>query len=196
MAGRPSNRDARYAQVMQALTRTVARFGLEGASLSSIAKEAGMTRPLVRHHLGNRDEILKALQGYVLDSFEQQTAEMVEALPDEAPAKALVDALFLETEISDADLILAFAALTARAPEDPELQDGCRDVILNFEHAVAEVLTSDFQTSRQSAAEAAQTIAALYFNVISLSPLNMPNSWSATAHQISVRILETLGDAT
>lgn len=195
MAGRPSNRDERYAQVMQALTRTVARFGLEGASLSSIAKEAGMTRPLVRHHLGNRDEILTALQGYVLEHFEEQTAELIGHLPETRPARALVDDLFARADPSNTDLILAFAALTARAADDPVLQKGCRDVILSFEHAVAGVLRTSFQTTTQAAEEAAQTITALYFNVTSLSPLNMPQEWAATAHRISVSILENLGES-
>jgi AcrR family transcriptional regulator len=62
MAGRPSNRDERYAQVMQALVRCVARFGLEGASLTQIAAEAGLSRPLIRHHLGNREDMIAALQ--------------------------------------------------------------------------------------------------------------------------------------
>lgn len=195
MAGRPSNRDARYAQVMQALTRTVARFGLEGASLSAIAKEAGMTRPLVRHHLGNRDAILTALQSYVLESFEQQTAEMIAALPQEGAARALVDGLFATTAPANAELILAFAALTARALDDPALQKGCRDVVLGFETAVAGVLAARPEAPPKAAAEAAQVITALYFNTISLSPLNMPQDWVATAHQISVNILENLGDS-
>lgn len=195
MAGRPSNRDERYAQVMQALTRTVARFGLEGASLSSIAKEAGMTRPLVRHHLGNRDEILTALQAYVLESFEQQTADLINRLPEKQPARALVDDLFSEVEPSDADLILAFAALTARATDDPALQEGCRDVVLNFEEAVAGILGESSRSSSKVAKEAAQTITALYFNVISLSPLNMPQEWAATAHRVSVNILESMGES-
>ncbi len=193
MAGRPSNRDARYTQVMEALTRTVARFGLEGASLSAIAKEAGMTRPLVRHHLGNRDEILTALQAYVLDRFQQQTAEMIDALPKDRPAQALVDQLFDDRDASDADLIMAFAALTARAVDDPALQRGCRDVVLGFEDAIAGVLASSCQVPEKAAKEAAQTITALYFNVISLSPLNMPQDWVATANRISVNILENLG---
>lgn len=196
MAGRPSNRDERYAQVMQALTRTVARFGLEGASLSSIAKEAGMTRPLVRHHLGNRDEILTALQGYVLESFEQQTAELIDSLPEKDTARALVDNLFLRVDASNTDLILAFAALTARAIDDPALQEGCRDVVLGFEHAVADVLGASLYISPKPATEAAQTITALYFNIISLSPLNMPEEWTATAHRLSANILEKMGKST
>ena len=57
MVGRPSNRDDRYEQIMQALIRCVARYGVEGASLAQIAEEAGLKRPLVRHHLGNREDM-------------------------------------------------------------------------------------------------------------------------------------------
>lgn len=195
MAGRPSNRDERHAQVMQALIRTVARYGMEGASLSSIAKEAGLTRPLVRHHLGNRDELLDALQVYVLESFKQQTVELIDALPKNSPARALIDHLFADHDATDPDLILAFAALTARAVDDPALQKGCRDVVTGFERAVADVLASDSRAPPLEASDAAQAITSLYFNVISLSPLNMPKDWIATAHRISAKILENLGES-
>lgn len=195
MAGRPSNRDERHAQVMQALIRTVARYGMEGASLSSIAKEAGLTRPLVRHHLGNRDELLDALQVYVLESFKQQTVELIDALPKNSPARALIDHLFADHDATDPDLILAFAALTARAVDDTALQKGCRDVVTGFERAVADVLASDSRATPLEASDAAQAITSLYFNVISLSPLNMPKDWIATAHRISAKILENLGES-
>lgn len=195
MAGRPSNRDERYEQVMHALVRTVARFGLEGASLSSIAKEAGMTRPLVRHHLGNRDEILTALQDYVLHSFEEQTVQMVDALPHERAGYSLIEILFSPVASSDVELIMAFSALTASSADDPALRKSCREVVLKFETAVADVLKADHpKASEQQIHDAAHQITALYFNVTSLSPLEMPDTWSKTAHRIALRIIEGLED--
>ena len=58
MAGRPSNQNERYLQVMEAMVRCVARFGLDGATLERIAAEAELSRPLIRHHLGNREDML------------------------------------------------------------------------------------------------------------------------------------------
>ena len=80
MAGRPTNRDERHKQVMHALVRCVARFGLDGATLSQVAEEAGLARPLIRHHIGNREDMIAALTDFVLKTFAEQTEAMVDAL--------------------------------------------------------------------------------------------------------------------
>ena len=193
MAGRPTNRDERYNQVMQALVRCVARFGLDGASLSQIAREAGLTRPLIRHHLGNREDIIAALTDYVLNSFADQTKAMVETLPNERRSAALVELLFSEEAASEPEMVLVFAALTARASDDPELRERCRDAILTFETAIAETLQCDHPAIHRAESDAtAHGIAALYFNMTSLAPLDMPTSWQGHARDVAKNLLKQL----
>ena len=195
MVGRPSNRDERYTQVMQALVRCVARFGLEGASLTQIAAEAELTRPLIRHHLGNRDEMIEALQDYVLQSFAEQTEALITALPEDTPGDALIDLLFSDTIESSPDMILAFAALTARAAEDTDLRAACRESLLGFEAAITEVLRKTYQQANDQAVDAAaHGVVALYLNVASLAPLEMPQKWVQTAHTIARNLLAGLDD--
>lgn len=194
MAGRPSNRDERYEQVMQALVRCVARLGIEGATLTEIAAEAGLSRPLIRHHLGNRDDILSALQGYVLKGFADQTDALAAALPDVEPAMAVIDLLFADTDDGDRDLVLVFAALTARSAGDPGLQEACKVFILQFEAVLAQAIRTDVPHLDQASADrAAQGIVALYFNVKSLSPLAMPESWTANAKENAIKLLKQIG---
>ncbi|WP_371170838.1 TetR/AcrR family transcriptional regulator [Aliiroseovarius sp. 2305UL8-7] len=193
MAGRPSNRDERYAQVMQALVRCVARFGLEGASLSQVATEAGLSRPLIRHHLGNREEMISALQDYVLQSFTEQTAALTAALPAKEPSAALVELLFSETTGATPDLVLAFAALTARAAEDTDLRAACRESLLRFEATIAETLRKEHPEADAYVVHAtAHNITALYFNVTSLAPLEMPEEWVQTARTLSRNLLKEM----
>lgn len=195
MAGRPSNRDERYAQVMQALVRCVARFGLEGASLTQIAIEAGLTRPLIRHHLGNREEMIAALQDYVLQSFDEQTEALITALPEDAAGAALVDLLFSDTAVSSPDMVLAFAALTARAAEDAELRAACRESLLGFEDAITGVLRKDHPQAAGPAVDtAAHGIVALYLNLASVAPLDMPRDWTQTARALARNLLAGLED--
>lgn len=195
MVGRPSNRDERYIQVMQALVRCVARFGLEGASLTQIAAEAGLTRPLIRHHLGNRDDMIAALQDYVLQCFAEQTEALIAALPEDAAGAALVDLLFCETAGSSPDMILAFAALTARAAEDSDLRAACRESLMGFEAAVTGVLRREYpHADHQAVVAAAHGIVALYLNVASLAPLDMPPKWTQTAWTLAHNLLKELED--
>lgn len=193
MAGRPTNRDERHEQVMQALVRCVARYGLDGASLSQIAKEAGLTRPLIRHHLGNREDIIAQLADYVMACFEAQNRAMVAALPPSGGVGALLNILFSDIATSDPDMVLTFAALTARAKDDQDLREKCRASMLSFEAAIAGALQQDHPTvDGASISLAAHGIAALYFNMTSLAPLDMPNSWASQAQGVARKLLQDL----
>ena len=193
MAGRPTNRDERHKQVMHALVRCVARFGLDGATLSQVAEEAGLARPLIRHHIGNREDMIAALTDFVLKTFAEQTEAMVDALPIEGPSAALVDMLFSEGAASEPDMILAFAALTARASDDMDLRERCRASLLHFETAVSKTLFDEHRGVEQTDAEAAaHGITALYFNLTSLAPLDMPVGWKKRAKTVALRLLEEL----
>lgn len=196
MSGRPSNRDERYDQVMQALVRCVARYGLDGASLSQIAKEAGLTRPLIRHHLGNRDELITTLQDYVLKCFSEQTDALVGVLPASDKSEHLIDLLFSDMNQTSPDMVLAFAALTARAAEDASLRQACREALLSFETAVAAILRADFpKVDAAKINTTAHGIVALYFNATSLAPLEMPSVWKTQAEQAARALFNGLEHA-
>lgn len=195
MVGRPSNRDERYGQVMEAFVRCVARMGLEGATLSTIAQEAGLTRPLIRHHLGNRDDMIKSLQDYVLGEFDSGAKVLVNMLPATGAATAMVDILFSDMSATSPDLIMAFAALTAKAAEDDALKEACRKSVLRFETQVAEVLGHSYPEAQEGRRKiAAHGIVALYFNSASLNPLEMPEDWRKLSKTIATSLCETLGE--
>lgn len=196
MTGRPSNRDERYEQVMQALIRCVARRGIEGASLAAIAHEAGLSRPAIRHHLGNRDDILRALQIYLIQDFNAQTDHMRAVLPDNAPATALIDLLFSDAGQSDPDFILAFATLTAKSIDDPDLRADCREAIHRFENAIAQAIMREHpRTALAQAEQIARGISALYFNAISLSPLGLSHRWHQDAQANAMTLLKHMENA-
>lgn len=179
---------------MQALVRCVARLGLDGATLAAIAAESGLSRPLIRHHLGNRDEIIAALQAYVLTDFTAQTEALEAALPAADPATALIEILFSDVGETAPDLVLAFAALTARAAQDPALREACRATVLEFEAAVARALQTEHPSApAKEVRRAAQGIVALYFNATSLSPLDMPPVWRDDAKTLAQSLCQNLG---
>jgi AcrR family transcriptional regulator len=196
MVGRPSNRNERFEQVMQALMRCVSSHGLEGVSLAQIAKESGMTRPLVRHHLGNRGEIIDALKDYVFKQFADQTKELVEAVYGPDASRSMIEILFSDVSISSPELVMVFAALTARSVEDEKLRSECREVVLSVELAVAKIMRTDHPNKAQDALDiAAHGIVALYFNASSLAPLELPDIWRDRAKQAAHILLGTLKEA-
>ena len=66
---RPSLKDQRSQEILDAYLTCVAHFGLDGATQERIAEEAGVKRPLLRHYLGNKDEMITALADYVVAGF-------------------------------------------------------------------------------------------------------------------------------
>ncbi len=186
--GRPSNKDERYDQVMLALVRCVARFGLEGTTLTKVAEEAGLTRPLIRHHLGNRADVISALQDFVLARFDTDIDALIEALPDQNTGASLNDLLFSDRGASDPAMTMAFAALTAHARSDKSLRKRCRACILRLETEVARVLAAEIP-DESAARTTAHGIVALYFNVTAFEALDMPRVWRKRARTVAHSLL-------
>jgi AcrR family transcriptional regulator len=58
---RPSKSEERKEQILNAFERCVVRSGIQGVTLEKVAKEAGLPRSLVRHFVGNRDDMAAAV---------------------------------------------------------------------------------------------------------------------------------------
>ena len=119
---RPSLKDQRSQEILDAYLTCVARFGLDGATQERIAEEAGVKRPLLRHYLGNKDEMIAALAEYTLEGFAMSLDGLRQALPDRATPTDLVDALFAENSGTDPRLMLAYQALVTVVPDRPEFR--------------------------------------------------------------------------
>lgn len=114
---RPSLKEQRYQQVMDAYETCVARHGLEGATLERIADQACLARPLIRHNVGNRRDLLQGL----MRRFEQRCDEFIRYLKDAEnntdSTEQFVTALFQ----SDCDTARLAYALAASAQEDESI---------------------------------------------------------------------------
>lgn len=157
--------------------RCVARFGLEGATLERIAEEAGLKRPLIRHNLGNRDEMTTALVEHVVSEFDSLTLAIRHALPSDNRIDALLDLLF-GSDSTDPKIVLAFAALTHHAQNDAETRVQLSGAIARYESFLREELARAFPAvAPKKIAAVAQGLMALSFNLDSLSPLAVHQSW-------------------
>lgn len=90
--GRKSLADERREAILAAFERCIGREGLD-VPLERIADEAGVQRSLIRHYLGNRDELVDQVIARITAAYPGRIA----ALLDEAHAggpTALLDLLF------------------------------------------------------------------------------------------------------
>jgi len=69
--------------IIKAATVEFAKHGFEGSSLRNIAKGAGTTHGLIRHHFGSKDDVFYAVIDYSLEVFGQSELEIISELSPE-----------------------------------------------------------------------------------------------------------------
>ncbi len=169
---RPSNKEKRREQVLAAYLSAASRYGVSGATLDVIAKEASMTRPLVRHHLGNKDDMFDLLVTHVVAELEKQTQSIADALPSSRRLEVLIDYLFGQPEDPGPQLIFVFADLTMKSVSNSVLATRLAATITQFETLLRKEIYAEFSNVPDVTANAvAHGIMAIYFNSISLEPL-------------------------
>ena len=190
--GRPSVKAERREQILRAYETCVARFGVEGASLEKIAEEAGLARPLIRHNVGNRDDLLAALVERFLSRSEKSTQRMIDALPRSHAIETLIDWLF-DPDYSDAQFVLVAEALIAASQDDPALATLMQRWTRDFIASVRGVLESDAPSASSDALDAvAAGVAGIYFKTDSLTPLGDMSDVREASKRAALILVATL----
>ena len=133
---RPSLKDVRTEELLDAFVRCVARFGLDGSTLERISEEAGVGRPLLRHYLGNREEMVELLLAHVLERFARMTDELIALLPSGNRVSALMDILFSQADQLPENAAV-FQALVASSDRHPGVESSLMAFVHEFEAAIA-----------------------------------------------------------
>jgi AcrR family transcriptional regulator len=111
------NYDQRREELGTALLEVLARDGIEGVSVRSVAAQAGWTRGVIAHYFSDRDELL--LYAYRLALQREAAAAQTDADPVDALVSLLVRALPID-EISSLDYRI-FLGLLGRLADRPDL---------------------------------------------------------------------------
>ncbi len=131
--GRPSLADVRRPQLLDAYAECLVRYGVDDTTLERVAEQAGVTRGLVRHYLGNREDVLRALGERVRDRYLAWLEETVARSASEDRLEAMLDRLLVEQPV---ELYAVIDALFAEAPKDPQIADVLRDIYTAFDKAL------------------------------------------------------------
>lgn len=189
---RPSLKNQRREEILDAYEICVARYGVEGATLEKTAEEAGLARALLRHHVGNREELLEALVNRFLEKSAHQTTAFYEALPSRGRMETLVNLLF-DPDYSDSHSVLVAEALIAASEARPELGQKIKAWVQDFvDQLTREVSLYAPLEEPEAIEEVAMGITALYFNAESLSPLGAIPNIRKTSTASCLRLLKSL----
>lgn len=190
--GRPSLKKERFEEILDAFERCVACYGLNGATLEQVAAEAGLARPLIRHHVGNREVLVTSL----IERYQQKSATYIKLLSTDLPEKnrfkTFLDRLF-DGEFSDRNFVLVTEALIAAATDNQELTSKLLDIIGSVLKLIKSELKLEFkQASSKSLQVVASGILGIYFNVDSLSLLGDINQLRSDSKKAAQQLAQTL----
>jgi AcrR family transcriptional regulator len=190
---RPNLKDQRSEQILDAYLTCGARFGLEGATQERIAAEAGVKRPILRHYLGNKDQMVEALIAYVVDRFAAATISLRDALEPAGMPTDLIGLLFDKATPNDPRVMLAYQSLVTSVAEHPTMRQPLVDSLAQFLDVIELVLRRAYpDVSAIRIRAVAQGISATYVNLDSLTPLNPPEAWREELKQAALILASSL----
>ena len=174
---RPSLKETRSEEILDAFIQCVARYGLDGSTTERIAETANVGRPLLRHYLGNRDEMVTRLLDHVTSRFTKMTDELVNSLPQKNRFETLMNRLF-ERKTNASENAAVFQALVAASDRHKEIRKPLISFITRFEKAITvEIMREKPKTDIETCRIAASGISAIYFNTDAIMPLKPTKTW-------------------
>lgn len=170
--GRIDIGDQRRPQIIAAAKRVISRHGIDGATQERIAEEAGMTRPHIRHYLGNRDELLDAVWtatvGEYVRSVEEATAVSGSHIDIARSFDRLLELSFVYEE--DDAVILSYLH---KAREDERVRSRTHATYAHVEQCIARLLrAASPEATVGQIASRAHALMALSMGAIMLDLLN------------------------
>ena len=140
---RPSMKAQRREEIFDAFERCVARYGVKGATLEKVGEEAGLARALIRHNVGNREELFDAAVDRFLENSNAGFEKLLNILPDNDRIGTLIDWLFDHEDI-DTLFIQVSNGLLTEASEDKQLAKKLRRWTRDYVSMITGELAKNF----------------------------------------------------
>ena len=189
--GRPDLSHIRREQILDAFGRCVARYGLHGSSLELVASEAGMKRSVLRHYMGNRDDMIVALAERVAASSRAVLVEFANS-PGAGQVDVLLDFL-LAPASQNTDDLLTVEALIAAGEDHPRVRTLMTDYIGDVVSMCADHLQLAYPDApRDACSVAAHGIVGIAFNHAAFAPLSLPEEYLNAAYAAARALAATL----
>ena len=189
---RPEIKNVRREQILDAFEVCVARFGVEGATLAKTAEQAGIARPLVRHNVGNRDELMDALVERFLQNSRSRMDAFIDALPNKRRIETAIDWLFCYDH-TDAEFIRLSYALIVSSADNPALADKMNIWLNEFISALTDLIASEYpEADPEQVIAVATGITGIYFNAESLSTIGSLDALIAASKRSALILLASL----
>ena len=192
---RTSLKEVRSEQILAAYSTCITRHGLEGATQERIAEQAGVKRSILRHYLGNREEMIDALIDHVGKDWKTQTEELVNALPHSRRVSVLLEILFDKNCTADKNSILIFHALITAVEQHPDINSMLIDWTSQFVQMIETELRLEYpDVADDLIFSVAFGVVGIYFNIDSFAFHGSPDEWWTASKKAAQLLVNSLGD--
>lgn len=180
---RPSMAAQRVEEILDALETCILKQGIQATSLENIAETAGVKRTILRHYIGNRDDIICALSKRWRAKYTEQWQEVVEWLPAKNKTEAMIETLF---SVGSADRISATIigeAIFSEAKRLPSIKDDQHSIMEEFFDYLSSSLKNDYPNAPDD--KVALVCSGLYANYLQAESL-LPLKFIEQVHQLKL----------
>jgi TetR/AcrR family transcriptional repressor of bet genes len=191
---RPSNTEERRQQIVEGLLRVMAERGYERASVTEIAKAAGLSPGLVHYHFEGKQEILLTLVEQLAERGRARVQARLSRVKDSPRAQvdAFIDAFLATGADADPSAVASWVTISAEAIRQPEVREAYEKVVrADLEHL--ETLVAAVVGKRRARAMAAGLFASIqgYFVLAASVPGLVPAGSAAnTVKRMAAGLLD------
>ncbi len=182
----------RTGQILDAFEQCILRYGLEASSLERIAAQARIKRPIIRHYIGNRNALLRAMTDRLIARYRAQTKAMIAALDPQNRTKSLVDALFSIEMEETAERVMIFEHLVLASARDETTREKMAAWTNEFTQQIEDQICLSYPDA-SCVSDTAFGLVSIYFNYVSLLPLQISTQTRDQARAASMQLIAALG---
>jgi len=112
--GRKSLKAERVNEILDAFEYCLTKKGLQGTTLDNIAEEAGLARRMIRHYIGNRDDVIDAAVARIIAKFTQSIFDTISKFEHKERFNGALDYIFSEefNELPATKLVASLLAVS------------------------------------------------------------------------------------
>jgi AcrR family transcriptional regulator len=190
--GRRSLAEERTAEILDAFARCMVKYGLD-TSLDQVAEEARISRSIIRHYIGNREQVVNVLIEHITTDYLAELRAEAAQIPQERMLTVTLDYLFGdEITYDQSDKLIFDVMMTAR----DRYLEAKQMLIGMFEQLIA-MFADDLRRAYPQAAEGrcrdvAYSVLALAMSTESLMGLGMNSHHRAAARASAEALIVTL----
>ena len=153
-----------------------------------------MKRSILRHYVGNREDIVIAMARRFIERYRAGLAAMAAWVGEKNHVDRSIECLFASSDAQGFRDVLIVESLIAEAGEDQEIRDIVTAVVEETIAVVRDGLRLAYpKASAKQAWTVANGVVGICFNHSSLTPLGLPKRHDEAARRSARLLIETLG---